>query len=279
MTAAPTFLSLPPEIRNRICQYALTPATGLVYRENKAVLKQKAVFCDSENEASEFNQLKYVSRQLYMETAALELKYSPLLIFGRLSESGQPCGAQAVEFLSSMSPQRRAWLAVIVMQEKVAIHNSKIFIRDTPETLLLLDKICIQNPNLSMKYELPNWRLDATSRRYSYCLFSDMLYSTVLRGDSMDSLLHPAANFDIAGRLNENGSGDDPMWMKAVRVWRGKYTVSLTATNFRFFPLNLDEDTRRSKEIAGLATAFSAEPWIVKDMARAQIRQWIELGL
>ncbi|KZM23488.1 hypothetical protein ST47_g5361 [Ascochyta rabiei] len=252
MTTVPTFLSLPPEIRNRIYQYALTPATGLVYREDEATRKQKAFFCDSQSKVVEFNQLKYANRQLHLETAALELKHSPLLIFDRLPGSEQPCGARAVEVPSSLSPQRR--------------------------TLLLLDKIRIQYPDLCVIYEPPCWRLDATAALYKACLFLGMLYSTVLRGNGIAPLLNPTGSFSITQLLDKD-ERDDPSWLKAVRVWRANHTMSLTATNFRFRPLNLDKNMSRSKGLVGLATAFDAESYRMKDAARAQIRQWVEIGL
>lgn len=79
-----TLLNLPGEIRNRIFEYALTAESQKLRmdltKESASwldVLDYKVPFC---RDNIEFNQLKYVYRQLHYETAALELKHNTLVL-------------------------------------------------------------------------------------------------------------------------------------------------------------------------------------------------------
>lgn len=73
------FLNLPAELRNHIVAYALTTsARTLQYMPNDNLHSEKPIFEDPQQPDHEFNQLKYVCKQLYYETAGLEIKYNAL---------------------------------------------------------------------------------------------------------------------------------------------------------------------------------------------------------
>lgn len=168
MATTPSFLSLPPEIRSRIYEFALTPEDGLRHVHNRAPSGKKSFFYERDRRCTfpqptlevEFNQLKYVNHQLYSKTAALELKYSQLLIFNRISSPRLVCGAQVVSFLDSMSPAKRAWLSVISIQETTPNPFEHEFLRDSATTLSRLDQFCGQHTNLTVLYEPPDWWTD-----------------------------------------------------------------------------------------------------------------------
>ncbi|KAF2631704.1 hypothetical protein BU25DRAFT_418470 [Macroventuria anomochaeta] len=73
MAITPSFLSLPPEIRNRIYEFAFTPADGLGHVHNRASSGKKSFFYDTgcggtyynATLKDEFDRLKYVNHQLY----------------------------------------------------------------------------------------------------------------------------------------------------------------------------------------------------------------------
>jgi hypothetical protein len=84
------FLKLPPELRNKIFELALTANNGTL-RLHEGVARdygrmrtpttlEEKVFLYRTAKQPEFNQLKWVNRQLYHETDALELRFNDILI-------------------------------------------------------------------------------------------------------------------------------------------------------------------------------------------------------
>jgi hypothetical protein len=69
-------LRLPGEIRNLIYEYALTNEYGAYYRKEPGV---KPKLYPARRACYELNRLKYVCRQLYIETAGIELKFNTIL--------------------------------------------------------------------------------------------------------------------------------------------------------------------------------------------------------
>lgn len=85
MATSKTLLSLPSEIRNRIYMFTLGGRNLLYYCGNDASSTYKPSFYIGAqlglDKPTEFNELKRVNRQLYFQTAGLELKYYSVLIF------------------------------------------------------------------------------------------------------------------------------------------------------------------------------------------------------
>jgi hypothetical protein len=87
--SASTFLALPAEIRNQIYELALTSPEPL--RIHEAV-----------KGAPIFNQLKHANKQLYAETAHLELMYNTLLVCAESWD--EPPAQMLLGWLSSIPP-------------------------------------------------------------------------------------------------------------------------------------------------------------------------------
>ncbi len=106
-----SLLGLPGEIRNRICEYVLTAKQQLIFaptfqkeegyfKENNKIELHATSFDNYSDTSKEFNQIKYVSRQLYKETAGLEAKFNGLFLNG-----SRP--AEIIwQFLSTCSPAK-----------------------------------------------------------------------------------------------------------------------------------------------------------------------------
>jgi hypothetical protein len=104
-----TFLTLPGDVRSRIMEYALTSSAALhhvspletplkgVVRPFSAVMAarlcaKRPILVDPQSETGdgvEFNQIKYVCRQAYAETAGHELRFNDIIIAGEDSTCKQ----------------------------------------------------------------------------------------------------------------------------------------------------------------------------------------------
>lgn len=101
-------MRLSRELRDIIYEYALYEPKGLfVYRDQD----YKATFCCSRRDHADFNQLKYVCRQLYHETHGLERRLNELVpagVFRTAPRSAQDAHRDTVVRHSARSLAGRA---------------------------------------------------------------------------------------------------------------------------------------------------------------------------
>lgn len=279
-------VSLPPEIRNHIYEFALTPKRGaLGHVEVRTSAGTTSFLCETGHAestlGSEFNQLKYVNRQLYSETATMELKYSGNLVFHDVYSPLRPSGAQAVRFLSSLPPKKCTWLRMITIKATVSANR---FIRDSATTLSRLDQFCSQYSNLGVAYELPSWTFDPTEGQYAVSLYQGLFYSVLLRQENVNNsalsvFINPLMASPNGDLPDQNvPDGGSPL-IRTAREWRDNETLSFKSKNLRFFPVVRDEDGRRSRNVAGLAAAFSSWLPVMAQAARVKIEGWSKNGL
>jgi hypothetical protein len=78
-----SFLDLPAEIRNHIYALALTAADDLYMRSALGMsrAKQKPRVINHGIEGRDFNQIKFVSRQIFAETAGLEVQFNRIIFY------------------------------------------------------------------------------------------------------------------------------------------------------------------------------------------------------
>ncbi|KAH7081373.1 hypothetical protein BKA63DRAFT_588835 [Paraphoma chrysanthemicola] len=130
-------LEMPPEVRNCIYSYSMVSNTATLrlcrppmkkitqlnvttrqyHPSPTALVKAKQgltrpiLVNDSDNKPDvEFNQLKFVSRQLYQETAGIEIQYNVIVIIHQWAHE-EPVGLQLLKFINQVSVLRRPWLA------------------------------------------------------------------------------------------------------------------------------------------------------------------------
>lgn len=166
MASSSPLLNLPPELRNIIIEHALTSSTRAL--QFNASSKQKPIFEDAPTH--EFNQLKYVCKQLYTETAGLEIKYNALRfelpeddayalariqnyidsgfdkdLFAHIRTTSFP------PFLYTCAPSRLPWLReVIITIRKPARYSLS---QPTVDRLLSLTRFARDNPWVKITYE------------------------------------------------------------------------------------------------------------------------------
>jgi hypothetical protein len=114
-------LRLPAELRNRIYEYVLTTNKDSCYAYHGSGVTP--LLCDFSSDSYlsttfgvEFNKLKYVCSQLYVETAAVELKHNTLNIRGEYYSKDRRPARVASDFLESLSDSMRPRLTHVVLK-------------------------------------------------------------------------------------------------------------------------------------------------------------------
>lgn len=301
MLHPPDLSALPGEIRNRIYEYALTCSTELRYIEDVTAKQSKPILyqapqdctciggyvmveeytiprkCVLHAKPTEFNQLKYVNRKLYEETAGLELKLNPL-VFRRATDSVRTCGEQLVDFLQCLSPKFLPWLNKIFLNDTLR-ETESLILRENPETLMLLDRFCSTYTHIEMRYSLPKWRLCTTNANLDgyECFFSEGLcISYALRRDDHSRLFQPHVQAEYREKItqlfHEDGDADEEL-ESTIKRWVFERLERLVAPNMRFVPSIMNADGMKTTELEGLAPAFSDHQILVPDTVCAQVER------
>ncbi|KAF2272190.1 uncharacterized protein EI97DRAFT_233526 [Westerdykella ornata] len=166
----PPLLRLPPELRTMIYEYALSSPDGyLHYRESQSndLSPPKPVFCvlDSNNSSKtpskraipdEFNQLKYVNRKLYQETAGTEVRYNTLVFESFETRRGLELSGcrNLCSFLNSCA--RKDWLKDIEIRATVfPIRNYGMLVdtlSDLSRSHSTIVSLSTSNPGVTIRY-------------------------------------------------------------------------------------------------------------------------------
>ncbi|KAH7378245.1 hypothetical protein BKA66DRAFT_571675 [Pyrenochaeta sp. MPI-SDFR-AT-0127] len=191
-TAPPTspLLQLPSEIRNKIYEYALSspmplrphPPLTTTYMYFAPTVPSRPTLIEGTHlkdykttQCPEFNQIRFVNRQLYLETAELEYQFNSIL-FSRqllrwtplitatirpLSEyhrfrSSEQC---FFDFIKQMKVHRISWLKTVIISSDVKMLAHYNFRAPPMPDLYTLVHFCKQHPNITMKYQYNDWNL------------------------------------------------------------------------------------------------------------------------
>lgn len=204
-------LSLPPELRNRIFAYTLTSRTQILqYAPSPKANHHRPVFSDpsSSHPTRDFNQLKYVCRQLYLETAGLEIKYNALRfdlpeddaytlariqnsldsgydydvgdgpdLPGTSNSTSTSTSISFPPFLYTIHPSKLPWLHhIIITIRKPASYSLS---QPTVDRLLSLARFKRENPRVEITYEYvdevyeykaPKWQVGVPWLSVAVCL-------------------------------------------------------------------------------------------------------------
>ncbi|KAF1848609.1 uncharacterized protein K460DRAFT_403891 [Cucurbitaria berberidis CBS 394.84] len=181
-------LRLCGEIRNRIFEYALTSSTPLHHSldtqtprfavtmvpvpqfllniSQHPILIEENVLRDLNlRQHPEFNQLKYVNKQLYAETAGLEIQYNTILFSPQMMPHQSALHQKTAEqcflyFLAPMEASKMSWLTTVIIDSRrhcLAMLNANApLMPDLPAIVLL----CKTNPDIKVRYQFRNWEFD-----------------------------------------------------------------------------------------------------------------------
>ncbi|KAI4667099.1 uncharacterized protein J4E79_001783 [Alternaria viburni] len=269
-------LDLPAELRNTIYQLALTHSEPLHYRmpkdgEDKPYLyHREAPFQQGDDEKLvEYNQLKYVNKQLYAETAGLELKFNDVT----LSESSghESPSDMLTAWVSSISIAKRSWIKTIsITCDK---YDPKCFDSESAEAVARLARLCNDIPTMRVKCYNPFWAY--TNRRHYDVVFFFMAALSIYyayRGETTKYLIFDESEHTM---LKESGK----KWREPCKGPK-VHLAQLQAENLRYFPTLPANFTvpviKANHRVAEDGEVIlEAEQWI----GNKYLREWMEHGI
>jgi hypothetical protein len=268
-------LKLPGEMRNKIYAQVLTvmPSSSIQITfprherrpgESRKHLRPFHLY----NTPPEFNQLKYVCRELYNETAALELKHNNLA-FSQVARAELEPDLQLLEFTRLCSPTKFAWVQTVELHIKALAmpyreHLSYFLKPHHIDAYIRVAQFCRKHPAISVKYILNSFTwLSAfhVARESQGFINQGIVLQKTLRNKNL-SWLRPG----MARYLLEEGA--DLRGRRKVQSW--------FAENLKFFPRKeaFDEKTfrRGARGVTFEGVKGGVDTWI------ATAKEWCEDG-
>jgi hypothetical protein len=224
-------LCLPGELRNRIYNYVLTVGVwsiryqeGPVYSALAQPSLRRSYFAEYfSDEDEDFNQLKFVCRQLYTETALLELRLNRITFCGEFDtkETFLRPARLFTEFLEECAPTKASWLSRVELElggDQILPFNSYVVPLESSVTLELVADFCHMYPQCRVKYITRTFNTE--SEAYSF-MTQGYFITLAVRHKDLLCLAPGAYPFDFEAAVE---------WATSRCVKR------LDVPNFRIFP-------------------------------------------
>jgi hypothetical protein len=305
MASSSLFLSmLPAEIRNTIYELALTAPEPLrcfdpvLWDEYNPTNKRHYLYLRAtptdaldelafEFDTVEYNQLKYVSKEVYAETVGLELKYNEITL--RVSRKNGYASSFLLlnRWLSSIPVTKRSWIKTI----NITIETMGRCVEGGPEdadTLTCLTRLCNDNPSMRVKYYLPMWRIKVPTFHNSDLTKCHPLWTAPTVSDFITYAVDVYSYIRGVG-FEKLYPGIDTKSAHTREIWRPYRTLcfdqpvyppDMQAKNLTYFP-NVPKGTELpiiKKDITWAAhgeVVPEAEQWIGYKYAK----DWVENGI
>jgi hypothetical protein len=167
------FLRLPGEIRNKICQYALTSATPIEHLPGYRTVCGPQFIDRSQDtpkgRSLQFNSLKLVCKQLHAETAGLEIQFN-CTIFTPSAGYSKPAEQCFFDFVASMTLKKLDWLSTVIIATEVKCLGPSV--RDLPNLpyLSALVAFAKHHPTTDVRYQFVNFQF-SRDNLYSWLSF------------------------------------------------------------------------------------------------------------
>jgi hypothetical protein len=128
----------------------LTTDETLCFTGGKQGEKPKLLEPQSKHTNGEYNQIKYVCRQLYQETGGLETKLNKIVIFGRHSPKAGPTRIFRL-FLASSAPEKSSWFSDVTMKSLHCGHIVNDLLEPSSDLCAIAD-FCRRYPHVNIRY-------------------------------------------------------------------------------------------------------------------------------
>lgn len=289
----PTLLTLPAEIRNRIYQYALSnkqlslvlPLGWVMFGEpipptHAKLAIHRPIFIDADSvEIMEFNQLKFVCRQLYAEAAGLELKYNDIAITQHYWSSEYMVSEQFRQLAEQVKAKTHWLTGVTVTLDDMSprcgdyghVNQYSDHFPTIAEEIARLASWCRDNASVQIDVVLSGLTL------FHHC--DSCLRSFMLIGVAMTRML---TNIDISDILPRQEQRDIPIIINLMtRFWLDTVDINeLRAPNLRWRvgPTDFDEDAVK-KQIDVIAEYRPEWKDLMEKTWVDQARRWVQQGL
>jgi hypothetical protein len=143
-------LLLPGELRNRIYGYAFATESGIEYNAGP----RPQFVPRGDDTIVELNQLQYTCRQLYEETAGLEVKVNQVNFAGKQHNSG--LAERFLEFISTCTPKKVDWLRNVTLDlpdNRVEEWGFTLdMLLEQKHTMVSLGDFCHKHPLVHVRY-------------------------------------------------------------------------------------------------------------------------------
>ncbi|KAI4640031.1 hypothetical protein J4E93_008831 [Alternaria ventricosa] len=269
MASTSPLLRLPAELRNTIYELTLTASRSLHHHKPDAAGKKPYFYLRDDKSPVDYNQLKYANKQLYAETAGLELKFNDIT-FSEGSKDALPSDA-LIDWVSSVSITKRSWIKTIsIRPDSVDDLN---LIGESPDAVARLTQLCNGIPNVKVKYYKPSW-VYQSDFGIGFFFTLAQCFSYAFRGKIFKYLFNVAVDQDMAIIYATR-------WRKGHHYKSPKVElVRLQAENLKYFPImptdtpvpviKADYTIARDDEVIP-----EAEQWI----GNKYLREWMEHGI
>jgi hypothetical protein len=209
------------------------------------------VLSEDEANASPLNQLKYVNKQLYHETAGLEIKFNRVVLDFYNIESTTN---RLLKFVNFCTPNRLSWLSKVVIEQQRTDTEKTVatWLKHQMGTIIKLLHLAAKTPHFTIQLRVPEFSIINYEGNYTPYLFIAYahLMTWIFRGE------------DIGDLANEAGTLQAPPHQRTHRYTLGKYRSVVEgfrgrAPNLRFLPYRVEWDEQ-------LFLAQAVEVWSVR---------------
>jgi hypothetical protein len=284
-------LQLPSELRNQITKYALTTEHGLnllpgvagqqpprFFERRSSEWAQPRAWQSSEQWEHQpemvqldpdkrsarkfgFNQIRSTCRQLYHETAGLEIQFNHVHVFNKTRVDSGPAQLFC-EFLVACTISKAGWFRNVSLCYKSPPEEGDHHEMELPNFLAPIAELCRKHPHLKVCYETDG--LDVSSTDMFRVIPCDLFLNFAFRGKDLRHLVSIDSLYLIW--LNHL---EKLRWCKSPQR-----AVLMDLPNFRFMPPVTGKISR-----AAIIKEVSKCHWLGHDTYVDLITGWIEEGI
>ena len=275
MASTSPLLDLPAELRNTIYGLALTHSKPLHYRKPKGDGDKSYLYLPEapsqqvhDQKPVEYNQLKYVNKQLYAETAGLELKFNDIT-FDIIPYSLRSSDLLTA-WVTSISVAKRSWIKTITIRHANMAPGQRYLCADGPNVIARLTQVCNDVSSMRVKYHVPFWTFGSpqSSREGFYFFAMGQSIKYAYRGDMFDLQFSATANLQVFGdRWRDSGHPKVEL-------------AQLQTRNLTYFPdVPADNPVPIFKEYYTFAEDDEVVPEAEQWIGNKYFREWMEHGI
>ncbi|KAF2791655.1 hypothetical protein K505DRAFT_376605 [Melanomma pulvis-pyrius CBS 109.77] len=275
------FLRLPAEVRNNIYEYTLhCDDDALQYRYWKTKRNQRPIFHaqhKSNEDVQDFNQLKFVCRQLYHETRSLEIRCNALA-FKQIARWELEASAQFLRFVKGLPRKKLKWLRTITLSRNPNTFRNSwawcpgVVSQELP-SIIKISQFCVTHPHIHVNFIIPHFKVHEKFHLLPNNPALDIV-SFVVSAVYINRILRDK---DFAFLLTDLLS--DHFDREAIILRKGRLIQEFQASNLRFWPDMRVFDEYEFRKQAAMETHWWNALEGGLDIWVQHVRDWIENGI